>query len=170
MMRRKLRHPETADGVSVISYSRGGDGSDSLSQDGYSGFTRDPKNNERSLSLPAAACLITLLFSMAPLRANRRNMVITCEGNLKIFPFDSPKCFFAIESSEYSLQKACFVSLLIPCELIRGEGNCLPSEALTHASAVSHWSLIPSFLSLALIPVLRFLLSDFSSRVLRRAQ
>ncbi|KAF7491585.1 Glutamate-gated chloride channel [Sarcoptes scabiei] len=28
----------------------------------------------------------------------RRNMVLTCEGNLKIFPFDSPKCFFSIES------------------------------------------------------------------------
>ncbi|CAG2107988.1 unnamed protein product [Medioppia subpectinata] len=30
----------------------------------------------------------------------RRNMILTCEGNLKIFPFDSPKCFFAIESSK----------------------------------------------------------------------
>ncbi|CAG2164500.1 unnamed protein product [Oppiella nova] len=28
----------------------------------------------------------------------RRNMILTCEGNLRIFPFDSPKCFFAIES------------------------------------------------------------------------
>lgn len=32
----------------------------------------------------------------------QRNMILTCEGNLKIFPFDSPKCFFSIESSKYS--------------------------------------------------------------------
>ena len=30
--------------------------------------------------------------------ATRRNMIITCEGNLRIFPFDSPKCSFGIES------------------------------------------------------------------------
>nr|XP_027201514.1 glutamate-gated chloride channel-like [Dermatophagoides pteronyssinus] len=28
------------------------------------------------------------------LYTTRRNMVLTCEGNLRIFPFDSPKCFF----------------------------------------------------------------------------
>lgn len=28
----------------------------------------------------------------------RRNMILTCEGNLRIFPFDSPKCSFGIES------------------------------------------------------------------------
>ena len=32
------------------------------------------------------------------LYTTRRNMVLTCEGNLRIFPFDSPKCFFGIES------------------------------------------------------------------------
>lgn len=34
------------------------------------------------------------------LYVTQRNMILTCEGNLKIFPFDSPKCFFAIESSK----------------------------------------------------------------------
>ncbi|KAI1290240.1 Glutamate-gated chloride channel [Halotydeus destructor] len=34
----------------------------------------------------------TLLYT------TRHYMVITCEGNLRIFPFDSPKCFFGIES------------------------------------------------------------------------
>ncbi|XP_046915295.1 uncharacterized protein LOC124495898 isoform X2 [Dermatophagoides farinae] len=32
------------------------------------------------------------------LYTTRRNMILTCEGNLRIFPFDSPKCFFGIES------------------------------------------------------------------------
>ncbi|RWS14953.1 glutamate-gated chloride channel-like protein, partial [Dinothrombium tinctorium] len=31
----------------------------------------------------------------------RRYMIITCEGHLNIFPFDSPKCFFAFESKSY---------------------------------------------------------------------
>ena len=34
------------------------------------------------------------------LHTTRRNMVLTCEGNFKIFPFDSPKCSFGIESCE----------------------------------------------------------------------
>lgn len=36
------------------------------------------------------------------LYTTRRNMIINCEGNLRIFPFDSPKCFFGIESSEFN--------------------------------------------------------------------
>ncbi|XP_054162274.1 glutamate-gated chloride channel-like [Oppia nitens] len=35
----------------------------------------------------------------------RRNMILTCEGNLKIFPFDSPKCFFAIESISHESEQ-----------------------------------------------------------------
>lgn len=30
----------------------------------------------------------------------RRNMIINCEANLRIFPFDYPKCTWGIESSE----------------------------------------------------------------------
>lgn len=30
-------------------------------------------------------------------------MALNCQGNLKIFPFDNPKCPFAIEISEFSL-------------------------------------------------------------------
>ena len=33
--------------------------------------------------------------------ATRQNMIITCEGNLPIFPFDSPRCSFGIESGEF---------------------------------------------------------------------
>ena len=31
---------------------------------------------------------------------SRRNMIISCEGNLRIFPFDSPKCFFGIQAGK----------------------------------------------------------------------
>ena len=30
----------------------------------------------------------------------RRHLVLNCEGDLHIFPFDSPMCTFAIESGE----------------------------------------------------------------------
>lgn len=31
----------------------------------------------------------------------RRHMTLVCQGNLKIFPFDNPKCPFAVESMSY---------------------------------------------------------------------
>jgi hypothetical protein len=36
----------------------------------------------------------TVLYSM------RRHLVLNCEGDLHIFPFDSPMCSFSIESSK----------------------------------------------------------------------
>ena len=39
--------------------------------------------------------LISTLFVHA-----RRHLVLNCEGDLHIFPFDSPMCTFAIESGE----------------------------------------------------------------------
>ncbi|KAF2367469.1 Neurotransmitter-gated ion-channel ligand-binding domain [Trinorchestia longiramus] len=32
----------------------------------------------------------------------RRHLILSCIGNLNIFPFDDPACTFAIESSEYT--------------------------------------------------------------------
>ncbi|KAA0198033.1 hypothetical protein HAZT_HAZT009611 [Hyalella azteca] len=31
----------------------------------------------------------------------RRHLILSCIGNLNIFPFDDPACTFSIESSEY---------------------------------------------------------------------
>ena len=31
----------------------------------------------------------------------RRHLILNCEGDLPIFPFDSPMCDFNVESSEY---------------------------------------------------------------------
>ena len=31
----------------------------------------------------------------------RRHMTLVCQGNLQIFPFDNPKCPFAVESMSY---------------------------------------------------------------------
>ncbi|XP_076324653.1 glutamate-gated chloride channel-like isoform X6 [Tachypleus tridentatus] len=39
----------------------------------------------------------------------RREMVLNCQGNLRIFPFDNPKCPFAYESDEYSCLKVLLV-------------------------------------------------------------
>ncbi|RWS20533.1 glutamate-gated chloride channel-like protein, partial [Leptotrombidium deliense] len=38
----------------------------------------------------------------------RRYMIITCEGHLNIFPFDSPKCFFAFESNNMNFHVTFF--------------------------------------------------------------
>lgn len=37
----------------------------------------------------------TIIYTM------RRHMTLVCQGNLKIFPFDNPKCPFAVESMSY---------------------------------------------------------------------
>ncbi|XP_023222758.1 glutamate-gated chloride channel-like isoform X1 [Centruroides sculpturatus] len=35
----------------------------------------------------------------------RRKMILNCQGNLKIFPFDNPKCSFAMESISYEVSQ-----------------------------------------------------------------
>ena len=34
----------------------------------------------------------------------RRHLILNCEGDLPIFPFDSPMCDFNVESSKYPVQ------------------------------------------------------------------
>lgn len=60
----------------------------------------------------------------------RRNMVLTCEGNLKIFPFDSPKCFFSIESCMCTLKSDFSFIFIIPSQLTH------PSNARKRSSAI----------------------------------
>ena len=62
----------------------------------------------------------------------RRHLVLNCEGDLPIFPFDSPMCDFNIESSKYLL--ACFVKFftdLCPSLFITG---MLPDISPQHFS------------------------------------
>lgn len=35
----------------------------------------------------------------------RRHLILSCQGNLAIFPFDDPVCTFAVESSKFCLAK-----------------------------------------------------------------
>ncbi|XP_053207971.1 glutamate-gated chloride channel-like isoform X2 [Panonychus citri] len=48
---------------------------------------------------------INMAFKVFPngtvLYITRQKMIITCEGDLNIFPFDNPRCFFAVESMSY---------------------------------------------------------------------
>ena len=49
--------------------------------------------------------------------SNRRHLVLNCEGDLHIFPFDSPMCTFAIESGEYFKRQNEDRERGIPCNL-----------------------------------------------------
>ena len=51
----------------------------------------------------------------------RRHLVLNCEGDLHIFPFDSPMCTFAIESGKR--KNKYFLNIVKPCLLVINNFN-----------------------------------------------